>query len=146
MGIEAAFDQFGAALEAAVVAGDVPAVQALLARPEISAMMGDEQKAHIVGLCRAPVPARKSAMQGFRQALEGGKEAAIAKASAEILPKIKAKTEELKKTVADTVVNGIRASFAQAIHKVWIVSIVVMSLLFATTLLIPNIPLRTKNE
>jgi hypothetical protein len=49
-----------------------------------------------------------------------------------------------KKELADTVISGMRRSFSDSIHRVWILSLVVMSAMLLLTLLIPNIPLRSR--
>ena len=71
---------------------------------------------------------------------------AVAKANAASLGGIKDSLTKAKTEVADRVVVGMRASFASAIHRLWLVSIVVMLGLLGFTLLIPNIPLRSKND
>jgi MFS family permease len=51
-----------------------------------------------------------------------------------------------KAEVADRVVEGIRLSFSDSIHRVWIISIFLMAGMLLATLLIPDIPLRGKGD
>jgi EmrB/QacA subfamily drug resistance transporter len=146
MQIDAAFQKLGDSLEKAVSGGDARAVQAILAEPQVSGFLSAEQKTQIARLPFAPQSVRALALVGIRSGLSAAADAALAKANAAALPPIREALAAAKKDVADAVVDGIRKSFSDSIHKVWIGSIVIMISMLLLTLLIPNIPLRSRND
>ncbi len=145
MQIDAGFKAFGDAIEAAVNTGNPRAVQAILANPQAGNALSEAQKTQIAGLAMAPLPVRDQALVGIKGGLQKAADSAIIAANQVALKGIKADIDTVKVEIADKVVNGIKKSFSDAIHKVFQVSIVLMGLMLIATLFIPNLHLRTKN-
>ncbi len=146
MRIDAAFKALGDSLETAVNSGNPRAVSAVLASPQLSASLSPAQKSQVLALVFAPPAARSQALSGIRSGLAKGADAAIAQANAAALVPIREAFAKARTEVADSVVNGMRKSFSDAIHKVWLISVVIMSLMLAFTMLVPNLALRTRND
>jgi EmrB/QacA subfamily drug resistance transporter len=64
-------------------------------------------------------------------------------ARAAVLGELRVALNREKERVSAEAADGLRRSFSDSIHRVWIVSIVVMAAMLLLTLLIPNIPLRS---
>lgn len=146
MKVEAGFQALGAALEKAVMAGDPRAIQAVLDRPELAQALGPEERAKILGLSYAPPGAKVQALKGIKAGLGKASQTVAAAATAASLAGVREGLAKAKTEVADKVVGGMRASFAEAIHKLWLVSIAIMLAMLGFTLLVPNIALRTRND
>jgi hypothetical protein len=146
MQIDAAFLRLGNELEAAVDSGKASAVETLLASPRLAGLLSEEQKSRLLRLPYAPPGPRAEALRGLRSGLATAADRAVAAANAAALGPIRSALESAKKAVADEVVSGMRKSFSDSIHRVWTVSIVVMLLMLTLTLLIPNVPLRSRND
>jgi hypothetical protein len=146
MQIDSAFQGLGDSLEKAVNSGDAPAVAAIIAAPQFSAFLGAEQKAQLLRLPFAPPSIRSQALTGIRAGLSKAADVAVARANSAALAPIHQALAKARIEVADSVVNGIRRSFSDSIHQVWLISIIVMALMLLLTLLVPNIALRSKND
>ncbi len=146
MQVDKAFQALGAELEKAVMAGDLRAIQAVLDKPELARALGPDERGKILGLSYAPGPAKAQALKGIRAGLGTAAATVADKANAASLAGIREGLAKAKAEVADKVVGGMRASFAQAIHRLWLVSIVIMLGMLSFTLLVPNLPLKTKND
>jgi EmrB/QacA subfamily drug resistance transporter len=86
---------------------------------------------------RARLPAIEAQMEAQKAGIEDAASAATAKAVHDAL-------EAVKIQVADSTVAGMKASFSDAVVKVWFYGIFLMIGLFLACLMIPSIPLRSK--
>jgi hypothetical protein len=146
MQIDAAFLSLGDSIEKAISSSDARAIAGILAGPQIDALMSAEQKGRIVALPYAPPPVRAKALLGIRSGLSAAADAAVIKANAAALGPIREEISKAKIEAADAVVKGMRKSFSDSIHQVWIISIIVMTLMLLLTLLIPDVPLKAASD
>ncbi len=86
---------------------------------------------------------RSEGLSEIRSRIEAGFDLRIAAAGTQ---GVRDALERTKAAAADAAVNGLKKSFSDSIHRVWLVSILVMGAMLLLTLLIPDIPLRTRNE
>ncbi len=143
--VEAGYQWLEAALEGIVVGGDRDALEVLFASPE-AARVPQESREAVVALLGLAPEARLSAIPQMRAQMGRDRDSAIDAATATVFAKVKTSLEDAKRTAADTVTNGIRESFVEAMRPIWWYNVLIFSLLIVANLFIPSIPLKGKQD